>query len=164
MAGPDDPIYRAKLSPHRSLTRRQARGIIVATGCALTLLGVPFYLLGAWPVAGFFGLDAAALALAFALSFRSARAYEALVLTSLELLLAKVSAGGARREWRFNPLWVRLIRREDEEFGLLGLSLASRGRQVEVGGFLGPDARAAVARDLSRALAEARRGPQFPLD
>jgi uncharacterized membrane protein len=54
-----------------------------------------------------------------------------------------------------------LPRREHEEFGLRQLSLVSRGRRVEVAAFLGPDEKAAFAHDLSRALSEARRGPQF---
>ena len=118
----------------------------------------PIFLLGAWPIVGFLGLDVLALGLAFAASFRSARAYEDLIVTPLELLFAKISAHGAKREWRFNPQWVRLVRDEHEEFGLLRLALASRGREVEVGNFLGADARADVARELSQALWEARRG------
>jgi uncharacterized membrane protein len=157
----DRPLYRARLSPHRSLTAAQARRIIVAIGLFSTLLSVPFHLMGAWPVVGFLGLDVAGLALAFALSFRAARAYEDIEITPLQLSVAKVSARGARREWRFNPLWVRLVRRDHEEFGLLRLALASRGRELEVANFLGPEARARLASDLARALAEARRGPVF---
>lgn len=161
MTGPDDSIYRAILSPHRSLTRRQARVIIVAVAFVTTTLSIPFFVMGAWPVVGFLGLDVLALALAFAASFRSARAYEDIALTPLELRFAKVGVRGDRREWRFNPAWVRLVRREHVEFGLLRLALASRGRQVEVGRFLGADARSNFAADLSRALAQARRGPQY---
>ena len=154
-------IYHNRLRPHRSLTPRQARVIVVAVGCATTILSIPFFVLGAWPVVGFLGLDVAAIAVAFAASFRAARAYEDLLVTPLELVVAKVSARGAKREWRFNPVWVRLLRREHEEFGLLRLALASHGRQVEVGRFLGPDARGDLARDLSRALSDARRGERF---
>lgn len=161
MIAPDQTIYRATLSPHRSLTPGQARGIVIGVGCAIAALSIPFYVMGAWPVVGFLGLDVLALWLAFRLSFRSARAHEDLEVTPLDLVVRKVSATGRQREWRFNPLWVRLERREHEEFGLLRLLLASRGRRLAIGDFLGPNARADVARDLSRALAEARRGPRF---
>ena len=161
MIAPDQTIYRATLWPHRSLTRGQARGIVIGVGCATSALSVPFFVMGAWPVVGFLGLDVLAIWLAFRLSFRAARAHEDLEVTPLDLVVRKVSAAGRQREWRFNPLWVRLERREHEEFGLLRLLLASRGKHVEIGNFLGPDARADVARDLSRALAEARRGPRF---
>ncbi|HEY8138842.1 MAG TPA: DUF2244 domain-containing protein, partial [Methylocystis sp.] len=39
-----------------------------------------------------------------------------------------------------------------------------RGQSVEVGAFLGPEQKAALARDLARALADARRGPRFEQD
>jgi uncharacterized membrane protein len=78
-----------------------------------------------------------------------------------ELLFARVSARGARREWRFNPAWVRVERVDHEEFGPQRLSLLSRGRRWEIARFLGPDQKAEFAATLSQALAEARRGPRF---
>lgn len=155
---PDAPIFKARLRPHRSLTRGQFRlllALVAAVGCIASL---PFVLLGAWPVAGFFGLDILLVYAAFSASFRSARAYEDVVLTSLELQLAKVSARGVRAEWRFNPSWVRLERHDHEEFGTQRLDLVSRGDRVEFAGFLGPSAKAAVADSLSAALQRARRG------
>ncbi len=162
MAEPyEQPIYFARLRPHRSLTRAQAKVLVAIVGAALAVTTVPFFLLGAWPIVGFLGLDALGLWLAFEISFRSARAYEDISLTPLELLLAKVSAKGAAREWRFNPTWVRIDRAEHEEFGVQRLSLVSHGRAIEFASFLGPDQKAVVARDLSHALARARRGPDL---
>ncbi len=60
------------------------------------------------------------------------------MVTPLELAVAQVSAKGTRREWRFNPLWVRLQRKEDEEYGLESSISVSRGRELEVGSFLVP--------------------------
>ncbi len=130
--------------------------------CAIsTLYSLPFYLMGAWPVVGFLGLDVLLLYIAFRANFRAARAYELLRLTPLELLFARISPRGARREWRFNPVWVRFERVEHEEFGTQRLALVSRGDSVEVGSFLGPEQKAALATSFSAALAEARRGPRF---
>lgn len=157
----DHPIYRVRISPHRSLTRGQARQIIVVVGMFSTVASVPFFVMGAWPVVGFLGLDVLGLALAFAFSFKAARAYEDIEITSLELSVAKVSARGSRREWRFNPLWVRLVRRDHEDFGLTRLAFAARGRELEIAKALGPEERAKVAGDLSWALSQARRGPVF---
>ena len=95
---------------------------MAATFVASALVSLPFYLIGAWPIVGFLGLDVALLALAFRASFRAARAYEEFRLTYLELLLARESAGGARREWRFNPAWVTLERDEGA-----GRSVATSG-------------------------------------
>ena len=164
MSAPDKTIYHATLSPHRSLTRVQARRVIFGVGMVTSLLSIPFTLVGAWPVVGFLGLDVLALSIAFALSFRSARTSEEIHVTPIELVLSKIGIDGQRREWRQNPCWVRLVRHDHDAFGLLGLSLASRGRSVDFAGFIGPDAREDVARDISRALAEARQGPRFGSD
>ena len=157
----DQPIYAVRLRPHRSLTRGQAKTLVAIVSLAICAISLPFFVLGAWPVVGFLGLDAIGVWLAFELSFRAARAYEDLRVTPLELQLDKVPVRGRTREFRFNPAWVRLDRSEHEEFGLQKLALVSHGRSVEFGSFLGPDQKAVVAGDLSMALARARRGPDL---
>ncbi|MGD0634566.1 MAG: DUF2244 domain-containing protein [Beijerinckiaceae bacterium] len=162
---PGDPVARrlfeARIVPHRSLTPAGFRAVM-AGACLISLASrLPFVLLGAWPVAGFMGLDVALLYFAFRANFRAARAYEDIRVTPLELMLAKVTAAGARAEWRFHPAWVRLVRKDHEEFGLLELSLQSRGQRIEVAKFLGPGEKAGLAAKLSQALSEARRGPRF---
>lgn len=154
-------IFAARLTPHRSLSRRNFHVLLAIFCGAAFLTSLPFLILGAWPVAGFMGLDVLIFWCAFRANFRSARAYEDVIVTPLELAVAKVSPRGTRREWRFNPIWVRLQRKEDEEFGLERLDIVSRGQNLEVGGFLGPEARAEFASKLGLALAEAKRGPRF---
>lgn len=154
-------IFAARITPHRSLSRQNFRLLLMLFCGACFVTSLPFLLLGAWPVAGFMGLDVLLFWLAFRANFRDARAYEDVSVTPLELKLAKVSPRGDRAEWSWNPLWVRLVREEDEEYGVTRVALVSREREVEVGGFLGPDARAEFAAGLSSALAEARRGPRF---
>ena len=154
-------LLDVRIVPHRSLTAANFRLLMALFALVSVATSVPFVLLGAWPVAGFMGLDVAIFYLAFRASFRSARAYEDIVLTPLELLLAKVTPRGARSEWRFHPVWVRLDREEHAEFGLQRLSIRSRGRSVEIASFLGPDAKADFASKLTRALSEAKRGPRF---
>jgi uncharacterized membrane protein len=153
------PLFDVRLNPHRSLGPSGFRKLMLVLFACTAFASLPFYLMGAWPVVGFMGLDVLALYLAFRVNFRSARAYEELRLTPLELLFARVSPRGARREWRFNPSWVRFERVEHEEFGTQRLALVWRGRSLEVGAFLGPDQKAELAAQLSRALALARRGP-----
>lgn len=157
----DPARFAARLHPHRSLGRRNFQIVMMAFLGANIFTSLPFILFGAWPVAGFLGLDVVLFYIAFKVNFRAARAYEDVKVTDFELLLAKVGANGERAEWRFNPAFVRLEREDDEEFGTVRLALVSRGRSVEIAAFLGPDEKADFARALSRALAEARRGPRF---
>jgi uncharacterized membrane protein len=157
----DQPLLVMRLRPHRSLSRRNFHLLMMVFGLASFVSSMPFVIAGAWPVAGFMGLDVALFYWAFRANFRAARAYEDVRLTPIELLLAKVSPKGRRAEWRFHPAWVRLLREEHEEYGVQRLALESRGRSVEVAGFLGPREKADFATELSAALAQARRGPRF---
>jgi uncharacterized membrane protein len=154
-------LFSARLRPHRSLSRRNFRLLMMIFASASFFLSLPFFLLGAWPVVGFVGVDVAIFYFAFRASFRAARAYEDLEVSFFELLLAKVSASGQRLEWRFNPAFVRLEQDKHEEFGTQRLAIVSRGKAVEFATFLGPADKADLATRLSRALAEARRGPRF---
>jgi uncharacterized membrane protein len=161
VARADLPLFDVRLRPHRSLSRGNVRLLLMIFGLIALASSVPFIIMGAWPVGGFMGLDIVLLTAAFRANIRAARAYEDVVVTPLELLLAKVGPQGRRQEYRFNPVWVRLDKEVHAEFGVQRLSLHSRGRSVEVAGFLGPDAKALFASDLSRALGEARRGPRY---
>jgi uncharacterized membrane protein len=110
-------------------------------------------------VAGFFGIDVLALFIAFHVNFKHARAFERIVVTPLEIWLRKVSHHGREAVWRFNPAWTRLEKQTDEDYGLLGLKLVSRGQSVPVAAELSPAERAGFAEALGSALASARRGP-----
>lgn len=119
---------------------------------------LPFVIMGFWPVAGFFGLDFLGLYIAFRVSYRQGQAFEFLELTPIRLLFRQVSAGGKAREWRFNPLWTRLDRETDDEFGLQRLALASRNERVVIARDLSPPERETFADSFSRALSDVKRG------
>lgn len=161
MTDPDAPLFEEILIPHRSLGPRGFSVLMGATFALCTLITIPFFLLRAWPVVGFMGLDVVGVYLAFRLNFRAARAHEHFRLTYFELTFAKVSARGARREWRLAPAWVRLERVDDEDYGPQRLTLHSRGRSWRIAQGVGPQRKAEFAGGLARALIEARRGPRY---
>ena len=119
------PVFDATITPHRSLGRNGFRIVMTLVCLASVISSIPFVVLGAWPVAGFFGIDVVALFVAFHVNFRHARAFERIVVTPLEVFLRKVSHHGRETVWRFNPIWTRLERQTDEDYGLLGLKLVS---------------------------------------
>jgi len=155
---PERPVFAAVIRPHRSLGQDGFR--IVMTLCCLTMVAasVPFVVLGFWPVGGFFGLDLLALYIAFRVNYRRAESFEEVVLTPLELLFRRVTHRGERREWRFNPLWTKLDRESDEDFGLQKLALVSRGERLVIAGDLSPRERESLADALGKALADVKRG------
>lgn len=152
------PLYRAVIRPHQSLSRNGFR-IVMAACCLVSFVtALACWRMGFWPIAGFFGLDMLALYIALKVSFRRGRSFEEVSISPLEVSLARVSHRGERREWRFNPLWTRLAKVEDEEFGLRSLSLVSRKEEVLVARDASPPEREAVAEGVGRALAAAKKG------
>ncbi len=151
------PVFSAVITPHRSLGKNAFRLVMTLVCLATVVSSLPFIVLGAWPVAGFFGLDLLALYIAFRVNFRQAKAVEEVVVTRIEVLLRKVTHRGVATEWRFNPAWTKLERIDDEDFGMLGLSLVSRGQSVSIAQALSPAERESFATALTNALAEARR-------
>jgi len=155
------PVFDATITPHRSLGVSGFRIVMTLVCLASVVSSIPFVVLGAWPVAGFFGIDVLALFIAFHVNFRAARAFERIVVTPLEVLLRKVSHHGKEAVWRSNPAWTRLEREHDQDYGLLGLNLVSRGRSTSIASALSPQERAGFADALGSALASARRGPNY---
>jgi uncharacterized membrane protein len=152
-------IFAATLTPHRSLNSIGFWILIGSYGAVSFVAGMFFFLMGAWPVFGFFGLDVLLLYWAFRLNYRYAAAYEEIKVTPATLTVRKVSHRGIAREWALNPLWVRLEKAVHAEFGIERLFLVSRGRELTIAGFLGPAEKATFAKALGAALGEAKRGP-----
>jgi uncharacterized membrane protein len=157
----DAELFSALLTPHRSLNRTGFLVLMIVVSGVSFVGGVASWLMGAWPILGFFGLDALAIYWAFKVNFLRARAYEEVSVTLTELRLRRVSHRGHIMEWSFNPIWVKLDQVTHEEFGIEHLYLVSRGRRVAVGSFLGPDEKASFAKALTAALQAAKRGPLY---
>jgi uncharacterized membrane protein len=159
---PDEPeLFSALLTPHRSLNRT---GFIVLMSFLSTVsfaAGVAFWMMGAWPVFGFFGLDVLLVYWAFKVNFRHAKATEEIRVTPSELRIRRVSHRGHVVEWVLNPVWVQLDQKVHAEFGIEKLYLVSRGRRVSVASFLGADEKASFAKALLAALQAAKRGPSY---
>jgi uncharacterized membrane protein len=151
-------IFSATVTPHRSLGNVGFLVLMIVFGGVSFFAGIAFLLMGAWPVFGFFGLDVLILYWAFRLNYRRATAYEEIKVTASTLTVRKTGHHGDVREWRFNPLWVKLDREAVEDFGIARLFLVTRGKQLTVAGFLGPREKEGFAEHLDKALAEARCG------
>lgn len=149
-------IFDLELRPGRSLSPRTARWLVGGAALLLLLLGLRFAMLGAWPVLIFMLVDALLLGLAFAASFRAARASEHLRLDSAGLELVRIGPDGRARRTRLDPAAARveLERLDDDENRLW---LAVRAQRLPLGQFLSPAERADVARLIDDGLARWRR-------
>jgi uncharacterized membrane protein len=156
------PIFSAVITPHRSLGPQGFLILMSAIAMVSFCAGMVFLWIGAWPVFGFFGLDAVLIYWVFRVNNRRAAAYEEICISPTQLTVRNISHRGRVSEWTANPLWVRLEQDTHDEYGIHRLFLVSRGRRVPVGQFLGPQEKPDFSRALSLALWKARQGPVFP--
>src|SRR5260370_2574440 len=131
-------LFSAVLTPHRSLG---AAGFLVLMSLLSALsfaAGLVFYLIGAWPVVGFLGLDVLLVYLAFRANYRAATPYEAVTMTPSELRVRKVSHRRATAAWKLNPSWVPLDRQNHDETTIQRLLVVSHARPLPIARLPGP--------------------------
>ncbi len=153
---PRDPAlhFDAVLHPHRSLSRNGFLMVMIVVGAISFAGGVTFLMMGAWPVFGFFGLDAALIYFAFRLNFRDGRRYERVTLGEDSLDVVRVAPDGTETRSSFPPYWTRVL--VDEEGCLV---LRSHGKSMELGRFLVEHEKESFRAALDGALRTFRRGP-----
>jgi uncharacterized membrane protein len=115
--------------------------------------GMFFFIIGAWPVMGFMGLDVWLIWWAFRLNFAAAKRSERIIITGDAVQLMRNPANGAATTEEFNRRWLRVELEFDEARELVGrLFLIYRGKRSEVGSFLGAEEREGLARALRQIL------------
>lgn len=146
--------WQATLTPHRSLTRQGFLAVMILVAAVNLVVGALFTAIGAWPVAGFAGLDVLLIWWAFRANFADARQMERISIDDHELVFDRMQANRPPEQKRFVRRWVRVELEEDRERELIGdLSLVSGGDRITVGAFLAPDERKTLASALRAALA-----------
>ena len=153
----DRPIYDVTLWPNQSLTRRGRHMVkgTAAAGFALPLgamAGTPVF----WGLAPFLLLAFGALWLAFRRNGLHLRIEERLTLWRDEMRVERREPDGRLLRWQAEPLRVRLRLHKNahvEDY----LTLAGGGREIELGAFLSPEERVALAGEIESALTRAIR-------
>jgi uncharacterized membrane protein len=153
----DRPIYDVTLWPNQSLTRRGHR---MAMGTAAAGLSLPLFAVAGtpvfWGLAPFLLLAFGALWLAIRRNGRHLRIQERLTLWRDEVRVERREPNGRLLRWQAEPLRVRLRLHKDgkvEDY----LTLAGGAREIELGAFLAPEERVALATEIEAALTRAVR-------
>jgi len=139
------------LLPYRSLSRKGFIVLMLAIAAVSFIGGAVFVAMGAWPITGFFGLDAVLFYLAFRLNYRAGRLSEKIELTGHELRVTRIHPSGKAECWNFNPYWVRFEHKARDN-AADELSLTSHGRKLVFGAFLSDGEKASFADAFSAAL------------
>ncbi|HEX3350941.1 MAG TPA: DUF2244 domain-containing protein [Acetobacteraceae bacterium] len=144
-------VFEAVIVPHRSLSRRALNRLLIAIATLCGINATAFVLMGAWPVAGFTGIELLLAAVLFRINALSARGSEVILLTQTGLQIRRTSPKGAREEVMLPAAWLQVVF-EDKPSRISRLLLIAPGRREEVGRVLGEEAKRDLARSLEDAL------------
>ena len=148
--------FSLSLHPNRSLSQSGFVILMGAVALVSFVSGMVFLSMGAWPVFGFFGLDVAAIYLAFRWNYRAARAYETVQLSDTALKIRKVDARGNETAYVSQPYWAR-VQYDKEAEEDVAIDITSHGRRLTVGAFLSPEERLQFGEALRFELDRLRR-------
>ncbi|MEQ1890840.1 MAG: DUF2244 domain-containing protein [Alphaproteobacteria bacterium] len=147
--------FDAVLYPHRSLDRRGFMTVMACVTVLSFIAGLSFFMIGAWPVLGFFGLDAAMIYLAFRANFRAARIYETVQLDDACLLIRRFLPDGRILSWNLQAYWAQVELIASVPSAPL-LAVRSHGKYLVFGKFLTTEERLEFAGALRKALVRNR--------
>jgi uncharacterized membrane protein len=145
-------VHRFELTPNCSLTTRSALifylGIVAVS---LTVAG-GFAFAGYWPILPFAGLELLALGAALRWSLHQGQRRELIRVEDSRVLVQKTGREGERR-YEFARPWthVELVAARTTTWPRQ-LVLRSKGRAVEIGGFLTEDERESLGRRLAEVI------------
>jgi uncharacterized membrane protein len=136
------------------------------TGLAL-LIGVRFWVLGAWPVLPFGALEVGLVVVMLCVNARQARGSELILLSETELRIVRTEPSGQRQERVLPSGWLT-VWLEERDGRVPRLMLSRYGINEEIARALGEAEKRDLAACLSRALHRARNpvfdNPQLRVD
>ena len=147
--------------PHRSLSPKGFGVVMGVLAGFLFLIGLGFFLAGAWPVIGFLGLELLVVWGAFKLNYRAARHRETIHTTTEELMVESQTPAGKRAQKSFPIGWLRVSLSPSESPVIKSrdrqkVILSSHGEQAEIGKYLHPAEKAGLSRELGAMIDRAR--------
>ena len=127
----------------------------------LSLIGLGFFLAGAWPVIGFLGLELLVVWGAFKLNYRAAKHRETIHTTTEEMMVESQTPAGERAQKSFPIGWLRVSLSSSESPVIKSrdkqkIILSSHGERAEIGKYLHPAEKAGLSRELDAMIDRAR--------
>ncbi|HEV2039892.1 MAG TPA: DUF2244 domain-containing protein [Casimicrobiaceae bacterium] len=131
----------------------RARWTLFAGLCAVSMgMALTFAAFGAWPVLPYSMIEMGLLCWAFRWIERHAKDWERVTVRGDRIVVER-NSGGTRTQREFNRFWTRLEVEADARSRVARLVLRHRGESLPFGEGLPQHERAAIARELRRALA-----------
>ena len=157
------PSHRETMTiwPHRSLSPKGFGLVMLALGSLAFCIGLGFFLLGAWPVIGFLGLEILVVWAAFKLNYRAAKQHQNLTATPQQLTIENISPAGERHYTSLPTAWVKVELTPKDEPEIRArykqrIIVRSHGNTAEIGEFLHPAETPKLATEINQMVARAR--------
>ena len=147
--------------PHRSLSPKGFGIVMGVLAGLLFIIGLGFFLVGAWPVIGFLGLELLVVWGAFKLNYRAARHRETIHTTTEELMVESQTPAGKQAQKSFPIGWLRVSLSPSKSPAMSSrdqqkIILSSHGEQAEIGKYLHPAEKAGLWREIGSMIDRAR--------
>ena len=141
--------------PHRSLSARGFAILVGALSAIAFAAGTAFFVIGAWPVIGFLGLEFGVLYWAFKYNYRAAKAYEQLLIHKQGIEIVRICPKGRKQQTNLGSLWLKAeIQKSSRRRKILGLRLHSEFH--EIGAFLPPAEKTQLKDLINQRIEDAR--------
>lgn len=143
------------LWPYRSLSLRGFQLFIAALASLMSLIGLGFYLLGAWPVIGFLGLEILIVWYAFKWNYRTGQLVETVAITPQQVDVTRTDWRGRTTTTRLDGAWIK-AELEIQEKKRGRLYLRQHAHKLEIGAFMPPSEKPSLAKALNAAFSRLR--------
>ena len=143
------------LWPYRSLSLRGFQIFLIVLTGLMSLIGIGFYLLGAWPVIGFLGLEIFVVWYAFKWNYRSGQLVETVEITPQQVDVTRTDWRGRTTTVRLNGAWIK-VELDTKEKRREKLYLRHHAHRLEIGAFMPPSEKPSLARALNMAFTRLR--------
>ena len=139
-----------KIYPSQSLGKTGFRVLMLVFMLPAFLIGIYFSFRGAWPVAGFLGLELLLIYLAFKISFISNKVFEHITLDEKILKICYHKQNKVVRTINLEPTWLKVQINNNPRPDRLALT--SHGKVNIIGKYLSKEERAIVAEKIKNSL------------
>lgn len=153
---------RLTIWPYRSLSPRGFKIMMLVLGGLMLSMGLVFFLIGAWPVIGFMGLEILVLWLAFKLNYKAAQRREHLMATEKTFRIERVSPEGEKDIDELPSPWLKAQLDpkqppQDNQRVQQKLIVSSHGKSAEIGSFLHASEKEELLPEIDKMLKRVQR-------
>ena len=151
----DKETVTITLWPHRSLSYKGFRLLMLCLASLMSMIATGLYMLGAWPVIGFLGAEIFIIWFAFKMNYKSGQLIETVVITPGRVKITRTDWRGRQTGLTFESAWIRAELTSKSKYRPK-LFLRHHSQKIEIGAFMPPVEKKPLAKALNEALLRMR--------